>query len=206
MTRAPAAFRLAGDPLEFLHRRAELASGSEAKVPCAGCRECCYHAGVDVDPGNERAEDLAHLDLVKRDGGWFLRRQADGACVHLGPNGCTVYQHRPAACRTYDCRVFALTGVLDGYSGDHAQPAWVFEPRTLKSRVHYAVWRLMGMIKLKQLRSLPAPMQITAEVVRPAVTADTGLLNTVTRDACLTGPGQSSAVQTARCWGSIPPR
>jgi len=29
----------------------------------------------------------------------------------LGESGCSIYEHRPRACRVYDCRVFAATGV-----------------------------------------------------------------------------------------------
>jgi hypothetical protein len=29
----------------------------------------------------------------------------------LGCDGCTIYDHRPRTCRTYDCRVFAAAGV-----------------------------------------------------------------------------------------------
>ena len=34
------------------------------------------------------------------------QRASDGYCVHNDPNtrGCGVYSHRPAICRTYDCR------------------------------------------------------------------------------------------------------
>ena len=37
---------------------------------------------------------------------YLLRRDADGHCSHLdrGTRGCGVYQNRPAACRTFDCR------------------------------------------------------------------------------------------------------
>lgn len=34
-----------------------------------------------------------------------------GRCPMLGANGCTIYEHRPRACRVYDCRVFAASGV-----------------------------------------------------------------------------------------------
>ena len=34
---------------------------------------------------------------------WLLPRRPDGACVHLGEHGCTVYKQRPAVCRTFDC-------------------------------------------------------------------------------------------------------
>lgn len=100
--------RETGDPLAFVR-------GQQGTVPCNGCTECCYHVGVDVNPDTEPPERLQHLDLERRPDGWFLRKRADGACVHLGPNGCTVYEHRPNACRNYDCRVFSLTGVLDSY-------------------------------------------------------------------------------------------
>ena len=26
-------------------------------------------------------------------------------------NRCSIYEHRPQTCRTYDCRIFAATGV-----------------------------------------------------------------------------------------------
>ena len=34
-----------------------------------------------------------------------------GRCPMLRDDGCSIYEHRPQACRTYDCRVFAATGV-----------------------------------------------------------------------------------------------
>ena len=42
-----------------------------------------------------------------------------GRCPMLGDDGCTIYEHRPRTCRTYDCRVFAATGV----GPDASQPA-----------------------------------------------------------------------------------
>ena len=29
----------------------------------------------------------------------------------LSATGCSIYEHRPRTCRTYDCRVFAATGI-----------------------------------------------------------------------------------------------
>ena len=34
-----------------------------------------------------------------------------GHCPMLVDDRCSIYEHRPRACRTYDCRVFAATGV-----------------------------------------------------------------------------------------------
>lgn len=33
-----------------------------------------------------------------------LARDEDGACVYLGPSGCTIYERRPLLCRSFDCR------------------------------------------------------------------------------------------------------
>ena len=149
--------RHAGDPLalrESLRRWAEVASGGRVEaleVPCAGCRACCYHRGTDVYPELELAENLAHLDLEKRaDGRFYLRKREDGACIHLGPSGCTVYQHRPHACRAYDCRIYPLFGVLDSFDGDHVQPAWVFQPATQEGRVFAATCQVMGVVEKKK--------------------------------------------------------
>lgn len=152
------ALRQAGDPLEYQlawQRRSLnfLAGGSpDAPVPCNGCRECCYHAGVDVHQEYERPEDLAHLDLVERDGGTFLRKREDGACIHLGPHGCTVYQHRPLACRSYDCRIYALVNVLDRFDGDHRQPPWMFQPKTLEARAFLAACQMIGLLTFAKLK------------------------------------------------------
>ncbi|MBK9032770.1 MAG: YkgJ family cysteine cluster protein [Myxococcales bacterium] len=37
---------------------------------------------------------------------YVIRQRADGYCAHNDPatHGCGVYQHRPATCRSYDCR------------------------------------------------------------------------------------------------------
>jgi len=34
-----------------------------------------------------------------------------GHCPMLVDDRCSIYEHRPRACRTYDCRVFAATGI-----------------------------------------------------------------------------------------------
>ena len=92
-------------------------------VPCNGCNHCCYYGHVNIDPAKERAEDLAHLDVVPHEtGGFALRKREDGACIHLGPDGCTVYDHRPRACRFYDCRLFSLIGMVDTFDGGRHRP------------------------------------------------------------------------------------
>ena len=56
----------AGDPLAFRRRFFDEDPEAAAVVPCRGCRECCYHPNVDVDPEREPPENLARLDLERR--------------------------------------------------------------------------------------------------------------------------------------------
>ena len=35
-----------------------------------------------------------------------------GHCPMFKDNKCSIYEHRPRTCRTYDCRVFAATDVV----------------------------------------------------------------------------------------------
>jgi uncharacterized protein len=101
--------------------------GDAGPVPCAGCFACCYYEGITVDKKRDNRR-LPHL-LTERnaDGELVLqRRRADGACVHLGEEGCTVYEHRPAVCRAFDCRVFAAMGLVERCGPDHQLPDWEF--------------------------------------------------------------------------------
>jgi len=70
---------------------------------------------------------LAHL-LTERspDGELVLQRRSDGACVHLGERGCTVYEQRPAVCRTFDCRIFAAMRLVEHCGPNHETPGWEF--------------------------------------------------------------------------------
>jgi hypothetical protein len=69
--------------------------GDAGPVPCGACTACCYYAGIVVDERRDRKR-LPHL-LTERspDGELVLQRRSDGACVHLGERGCTVYEQRP---------------------------------------------------------------------------------------------------------------
>src|SRR5262245_47949648 len=86
-------------------------------VPCGGCTACCSSSQfVLIEP--DEAETLAHVPgpLLfpapgRPDGHVLLGYDDRGRCPMLGDDGCTIYAHRPRACRTYDCRVLAAAGV-----------------------------------------------------------------------------------------------
>jgi Fe-S-cluster containining protein len=100
--------------------------GDAGPVPCRGCSACCYYDGIPVDNKRDRRR-LPHL-LTERspDGELVLQRRPDGACVHLGERGCTVYGQRPAVCRTFDCRAFAAMGLVEYCDPNHRIPDWEF--------------------------------------------------------------------------------
>jgi len=100
--------------------------GDAGPVPCGGCSACCYYDGIPVDEKRDRRR-LPYLVTERNaDGGLVLQRRADGACAHLGAQGCTVYEHRPSACRSFDCRAFAAMGLVEHCDPNHHIPDWEF--------------------------------------------------------------------------------
>jgi hypothetical protein len=108
----------AGDFSTWLGEFAAALRGERvADVPCGGCTACCASSQfVHVAP--DETDTLAHIPgelLVPAPGmphgHVVLGYDGHGRCPMLGDEGCTIYEHRPRACRTYDCRVFAAAGV-----------------------------------------------------------------------------------------------
>ncbi|HVM66503.1 MAG TPA: YkgJ family cysteine cluster protein [Acidimicrobiales bacterium] len=86
-------------------------------VPCDGCTACCT-ASQFVHIGPDESDTLAHIPRrllfpapLRPPGHLLLGYDEHGRCPMLRDGKCSIYPHRPQACRTYDCRVFAATGV-----------------------------------------------------------------------------------------------
>jgi uncharacterized protein len=93
-------------------------SSSGTQVPCGGCTACC-RARQFVHVEAEEAETLARIpaELLfpapgHGDGTRVMGYDASGACPMLQEGRCTIYAHRPRACRSYDCRVYAAAGIV----------------------------------------------------------------------------------------------
>lgn len=98
---------------------ASIRDDAPADVPCDGCTACCRSAQfILVTPDDTAA--LAHIPaalLVPAPGlpgHRVLGYDERGHCPMLIDDRCSIYEHRPTACRTYDCRIFAATGVDAG--------------------------------------------------------------------------------------------
>jgi Fe-S-cluster containining protein len=100
--------------------RAALRGERDADVPCDGCTACCRSSQfVHVEP--DEKETLARIPAAllfpaprRPPGHVVLGYDERGHCPMLIDDHCSIYEHRPRACRMYDCRVFAATGVDPG--------------------------------------------------------------------------------------------
>lgn len=105
-----------------------LSGDGDSDVPCGGCTACCRSAQF-VHIGPDEIDTLAriprellfpaprmaagHMVLGYDDRGWcpMLRESVDGGDARDPRPVCSIYEHRPRACRVYDCRIFAAAGV-----------------------------------------------------------------------------------------------
>ena len=75
---------------------------------CGRCSRCCYHKGISLNPyevlrlaRHQGLTTTAFVDRFTDTAGTQLRQRADGACVFLGEQGCSVHADRPLVCRIY---------------------------------------------------------------------------------------------------------
>jgi uncharacterized protein len=109
----------------FRDAKASLQSGNGATaVPCGACTACCRSSMfIHINP-----EETGTIQRIPRTllfaapglpkGHLVMGYNDQGHCPMLVDNKCSIYEYRPQTCRSYDCRVFAATGV----PVDEAQP------------------------------------------------------------------------------------
>ena len=103
--------------------RVALRGERDAVVPCDGCTACCTSSMfIHIEP--DERDTLARIPPTllfpapRRPAGHVvLGHDERGHCPMLVDGACSIYEHRPRTCRTYDCRIFAATG-LDPADGD----------------------------------------------------------------------------------------
>ncbi len=93
-----------------------LAGGGDSDVPCDGCTACCRGSQfIHIEP--DEVATLARVPVALRfaapglaPGHVVMGYDEHGHCPMLIEDRCSIYDDRPRACRTYDCRVFPATG------------------------------------------------------------------------------------------------
>lgn len=108
----------AGDFSAWLRQmQGALRGEHDSDVPCDGCTACCTASQfILIEP-----DEVATLARVPRElrfpaprrppGHVLLGYDERGHCPMLVDGACSIYEVRPRACRTYDCRVLPAAGV-----------------------------------------------------------------------------------------------
>jgi uncharacterized protein len=82
-------------------------------VPCDGCTACCTSSQfVHIEPDETATRARIPPELLfpaprLARGHVIMGYDERGHCPMLVDDKCSIYDDRPRACRTYDCRIFA---------------------------------------------------------------------------------------------------
>ena len=94
-----------------------LRSGDTSDVPCGTCTACCtssqfIHIAPDEVDALEAIPGEVLFPAPRLPAGHVLMGyDENGHCPMLIDGACSIYERRPRTCRTYDCRVFAASGL-----------------------------------------------------------------------------------------------
>ena len=93
-------------------------SGDGNDVPCGECVACCT-SSYFIHIGPEETNTLSHIPSKLKfpapglpKGNIVLGFDEDGKCPMFVDSKCSIYEHRPKTCRTYDCRIYPATGIF----------------------------------------------------------------------------------------------
>lgn len=188
----------------------------EARVPCGTCTACCTSSQF-VHIGPDETATLSRIPRALRfpapglpRGHVLLGYDERGHCPMLVDGACSIYDHRPRTCRTYDCRVFPAAGVeVDDDAkraiADRAR-RWRFEHPTARDRVEHEAVRAAA----RFLRDDPT---LRAEGLVPRVSTQLAVLAIEVHEAFLPadadgetpGPDPDPGVVRARVRALAPP-
>jgi hypothetical protein len=92
-------------------------------VPCGTCTACCTSSQF-VHIGPDEGETLARIPRALLfpapglpRGHVVMGYDERGHCPMFVAGACSIYEHRPRTCRTYDCRVFPAAGLVPDHDG-----------------------------------------------------------------------------------------
>ncbi len=100
-----------------------LSEGADSNVACGSCSACCRSSQfILVTDADKAARSVIPAELLFAapglpEGNHVMGYDAHGHCPMFGESGCSIYEQRPQACRTYDCRIFTATNIDVGADG-----------------------------------------------------------------------------------------
>jgi Fe-S-cluster containining protein len=95
-------------------------TGEGMDVQCGGCIGCCSSSYfIHIRPDEKSTLAVIPKGLMfpapgMPKGNIVLGYDQNGYCPMMKNNKCVIYDHRPATCRNYDCRIFTATGFSPG--------------------------------------------------------------------------------------------
>ncbi len=127
--------------------RNALMKNKEIDVPCGECTACCTSSYlIHIKP--VETETLARIprELLFPApglpvGNVVLGYDENGRCPMFVDNKCSIYNHRPQTCRTFDCRIFPATGLPAGDDRPTVSQqahCWKFDFPTTKDRKQFS--------------------------------------------------------------------
>lgn len=100
--------------------RSGLAKEKGSVVNCGTCKACCTSSYfIHIRPEETQALSQINKKLLfpapgLPKGNVLLGYFENGYCPMMIKNRCSIYEHRPLTCRTYDCRIFTAAGIDAG--------------------------------------------------------------------------------------------
>lgn len=90
---------------------------------CARCLRCCHHKRIQLNPYEVArlarqvgvSTTVFRAEFTRDGNGTALNQTEAGACVFLGPEGCTVHPDRPLVCRLYPLGREVLSNGAESY-------------------------------------------------------------------------------------------
>ena len=159
-----------------LTKKAQTGDG-EARVPCGGCTACCRSSYfIHIRP--DEKETLARIPkkllfpspgLPK--GNVLMGYDEQGCCPMFIGGKCSIYENRPRACRTYDCRIFPATGISIGRDKPliaERAVCWKFDLESEREREQIAAIRAAAKFLQKNAKHFPegfVPANTTQQAV-----------------------------------------
>jgi hypothetical protein len=125
--------------------------GGTSAVPCGECTACCTSSQfVHIGPDETATRSRIPAELMfpapgLPSGHVVLGYDEHGHCPMLIDGQCSIYDDRPATCRTYDCRIFPAAGLRidddDKVLIDRRAQRWRFSYPTSADDLRHAAVR-----------------------------------------------------------------
>jgi Fe-S-cluster containining protein len=194
----------AGNFSEWLRgAEASLQSGQGGTaVPCGTCTACC-RSSMFVHIGPEETQTIQRIPRAllfaapgRPKGHLVMGYNHRGHCPMLLADKCSIYEHRPQTCRTYDCRIFAATGVPVEPQNQADIPqraqAWRFDYETKESRQEHKTMQAAAAFLQKNASLFPPGSLPTHPAQLAAASGKSDALIAQAIVTALNQPGTSS--------------